>query len=84
MLALIFSVSLYTSKPAMLAFPDDGVDKPQSIRMAVVLPAPLAPRNPKISPSYTSKVISFAATKSPKRLVSLSVEITMFLFMLIE
>src|SRR6185436_10821632 len=60
----------------MIALPELGVDNPHSIRMAVVLPAPFAPRKPKISPLCTSSVISFAAIKSPKRLVSLSVLIT--------
>src|SRR5690554_2967808 len=64
------------SKPAMVAFPDEGLESPQSIFIAVVFPAPFAPRKPKISPAYTSSVTSFAAMKSPKRLVSLSVFIT--------
>ncbi|MDT4884333.1 hypothetical protein FQZ97_1204640 [compost metagenome] len=64
------------SKPATVALPDEGLESPQSIFIAVVLPAPFAPRKPKISPAYTSKVISLVAMKSPKRLVSLSVFIT--------
>ena len=48
-----------------------------SIRIAVVLPAPFAPRNPKISPLCTSKLILSTATNSPKRLVKLSAVITL-------
>ena len=57
----------------MVASPEEGMDKPQSMRIAVVFPAPLAPKKPKISPSYTSKVMAFVAMKSPNCLVSLFV-----------
>ena len=50
--------------------------RPQSIRIAVVLPAPLAPRNPKISPGATLKLMPSTAVKLPKRLVSFSVRMT--------
>src|SRR5262245_28271079 len=70
MLALICSVCRYTSKPATVASPDVGCDRPHRMRMAVVLPAPLAPRKPKISPRCTSNVSPSTAVKSPKRLVS--------------
>ena len=36
----------------------------------MVFPAPLAPRNPKISPRATLKVMRSTATKSPNRLLS--------------
>ena len=39
----------------MVACPLDGLTKPQSIRMVVVFPAPLAPRNPKIVPCSIDK-----------------------------
>ena len=39
-----------TSAPSIVALPDVGRTSPQSIRIVVVLPAPFAPRNPKISP----------------------------------
>ena len=39
------------------------------MRMVVDLPAPFAPRKPKISPCCTSSVMPSTATKSPKRLV---------------
>src|SRR5215471_8872508 len=70
MLALICSVSRYTSEPATVASPDVGCDRPHKMRIAVVLPAPLAPRKPKISPRSTSKVSPSTAVKPPNRLVS--------------
>jgi hypothetical protein len=36
-----------TSKPATVALPPEGGMKPVRIRMVVVLPAPLGPRNPR-------------------------------------
>ena len=39
-----------TSWPQMLAVPEVGVMKPASMRMVVVLPAPLGPRKPSTSP----------------------------------
>ena len=65
-----------TSKPATTALPSDGRLSPQSMRMAVVLPAPLAPRNPNISPRLTLKDIWSVATKLPKRFVRFSAIIT--------
>ena len=44
---------------------------PQSMRKVVVLPAPLGPRRPKISPRRTSKLTWSTATKSPKRLTQI-------------
>ena len=41
------------SNPATRPVPEVGLLNPQSIRMAVVLPAPLAPKKPKISPRFT-------------------------------
>jgi len=38
-----------------------------SILMTVVLPLPLGPRNPKISPFSTRKLTSFTAVTLPKR-----------------
>ena len=66
----IFSGSFTTSIPATTAFPDVGRLSPQSILMAVVLPAPLAPRNPKISPFSTENEILSTAVKFPNRFVS--------------
>ncbi len=44
-----------TSKPATVAFPEVGGKKHVSMRMVVVLPAPLGPRNPTIWPLETEK-----------------------------
>ena len=54
---LTSSACVLTSYPATKAFPEVGLLSPQSIRMAVVFPAPLAPRKPKISPRFTSNEI---------------------------
>src|ERR1022692_4730625 len=42
-----------------------GVNKPHNMRMAVDLPAPLGPRNPKISPFFTARETSSTATNEP-------------------
>src|SRR2546421_1848161 len=57
-----------TSWPATRAVPPDGFSRVQSIEMVVDLPAPLGPRNPKVSPGMTSKLTPRTASKSPKRL----------------
>ena len=41
------------SQPATVTRPDEAVVKPATIRMVVVLPAPLGPRKPTISPFPT-------------------------------
>jgi hypothetical protein len=41
------------SNPATVAEPDVGINSPMSMRIAVVFPAPLAPRKPKTSPGST-------------------------------
>ena len=41
--------------------------RPVSILITVVLPLPLGPRKPKISPAFTSKLTSLTAVKLPKR-----------------
>ena len=40
------------------------------IRIVLVLPAPLGPRKPKLSPGATSKSMASTAVKTPNRLVS--------------
>src|SRR5664280_803907 len=62
---LISSASVIMSCPATTPAPDVGVIMPQSMRIVVDLPEPLAPRNPNISPFFTEKVILFTATKAP-------------------
>ena len=44
------SVQAGVSWPAIVALPEVGRTSPQSIRIVVDLPAPFAPRKPKISP----------------------------------
>ena len=68
------------SNPATVPEPDVGRLRPHSIRMAVVLPAPLAPRNPKISPRRTSKLMLSTAVKLPKRFTRFLTDIAMSSF----
>ena len=49
------------SKPLIVAVPDVGLRMVQSIDMVVVLPAPLGPSNPKISPDSTVMLRSSTA-----------------------
>src|SRR5258708_10343803 len=58
------------SIPSIRAVPEVGVRSPQSIRSVVVLPAPLAPRKPKISPRATVKLTPSTAVTTPYRLTS--------------
>ncbi len=51
---LMASVSRITSKPATVPAPELGWSSPHSMRMVVVLPAPLGPRKPNTSPRPTS------------------------------
>src|SRR5512145_1996945 len=55
------------SWPSYRTPPASGAVMPMSIRSVVVLPAPLGPRKPKISPDRTSKDRSRTACRSPKR-----------------
>src|SRR5262245_20292986 len=59
-----------TSKPATLADPAVGGRKQVRTRMVVVLPAPLGPRNPTISPFCTSNEMLSTATVRAYLLVS--------------
>src|SRR5215471_11212771 len=59
------SGSLRTSSPSTQASPPERGNKPVSILMTVVLPLPLGPRKPKISPFSTRKLTSSTAVKSP-------------------
>src|ERR1700686_5414158 len=61
------SASVRTSRPSTQADPSLRGSRPVSILMTVVLPLPLGPRNPKISPFSTRKLTPSTATKSPKR-----------------
>ena len=51
--------------PAISTVPDEGGINPVSIFIVVDLPAPLGPRNPKISHLGTSKLRSVIAGNSP-------------------
>jgi hypothetical protein len=48
-----------------VAVPEVGLRRVFNILIVVVLPAPFGPRNPKISPSLTSKSIASTALTSP-------------------
>src|SRR5579884_1539153 len=50
--------------PSTVAEPEVGKMSPSSILIVVVLPAPLRPRKPKISPSSTSRLRLLTATTS--------------------
>ena len=53
--------------PATCSEPLVAGNNPHSIRNVVVLPAPLGPSKPKISPRRTSNEVLATAVKSPKR-----------------
>ena len=57
------SGSRLTSTPSTTAVPEVGFSSPHSMRMVVDLPAPFAPRKPKISPRSTSKLMRSTAVK---------------------
>ncbi len=59
-----------TSNPAMVARPEVGGSRVLSILMRVLLPAPLGPINPRISPGLAEIETRSTARVSPKRLVS--------------
>ncbi len=54
-----------TSIPRISTLPAVGVISPSIMRMVVVLPAPLGPRKPKISPRRTSTLRLSTASRSP-------------------
>src|SRR6266542_4012482 len=62
------SGSAATSAPATIAVPLVGRMRPQSMRMVVVLPEPLGPRMPKISPAWIVNETWSTAVTAPKRL----------------
>ena len=65
-----------TSMPDTRALPDVGLSRVVRIIIVVLLPAPLGPRNPNISPSSTSNVMpSTARTPPPNSLTRDSVRI---------
>src|SRR5579863_3458526 len=62
-------VSLTTSWPNTSAWPESGGRRVTSILIVVVLPAPLGPSRPKISPEVMSKLTPSTARTSLKRRV---------------
>jgi len=54
-----------TSSPSMVTEPPSGLRSPSTISSVVVLPAPLGPRMPKISPRSTVSEMPSTATRSP-------------------
>src|SRR6476620_2268211 len=54
-----------TSTPPTSAEPDVGTTRVVSMPTVVVLPAPLGPRSPKISPSYTERSRPSTAVTPP-------------------
>src|SRR3990172_2127649 len=58
---LMRATSLLKSKRITCACPDVGRDRPVSMRIVVVLPAPLGPRKPNTSPSCTAKLMPSTA-----------------------
>ena len=62
--------SLAGSRPRTRSVPSVTGEMQATMRMVLVLPAPLGPRKPKAWPGETSKSTASTAVKSPKRLVS--------------
>jgi len=62
-------VSCSISWPKIVAIPEVGLDTPVKMRMVVVLPAPLGPKKPNVSPSPTEKLISLSAVIEPNLLL---------------
>src|SRR6185436_8551245 len=62
-----FSGSVAISAPATTAVPCVGRMSPHSMRIVVVLPEPLGPRMPKMSPARIENEMWSTATTEPKR-----------------
>src|SRR5215471_9462869 len=67
---LACSGSAARSWPLMVMRPAVGLSSPAIMRMVVVLPAPLGPRNPWISPGATERLTPSTAVKAPYFLTS--------------
>ena len=65
MCRLASSVREATGMPQMRTMPEVAGRKPVRMRMVVLLPAPLGPRSPTISPRRTVKLTSFTAAIPP-------------------
>ena len=66
------------SRPSTVVRPASALRTPSTHSMVVVLPAPLGPMSPKISPSNTSKETSSTATVEPYRLRRWATSMTRF------
>ena len=51
--------------PSQITLPESASSTPSTTRIVVVLPAPFAPTNPKISPGVTVKLRSWSASRAP-------------------
>src|SRR4029078_1302297 len=58
------------SRPSTRTSPVVGLDRPSTMSMVVVLPAPLGPRNATISPCWSSRSMPRTAGTSPHGLVT--------------
>jgi hypothetical protein len=58
-------VSCVIGAPPYRTSPLSAASTPSTIRIVVVLPAPLLPTNPNSSPGWTSKLTSSSATFAP-------------------
>lgn len=65
--SLTFSGSVFKSKPAILALPFWTGKRVVRTLITVLFPAPFGPRNEKISPFLTVKLILSTAFTSPKK-----------------
>src|ERR1035441_538505 len=70
-----------TEKPATRASPEEGGNSVVSILIVVVLPAPLEPSKPKISPPLTERVKVSTAVNAPKRRVRFLISRTISLIL---
>jgi hypothetical protein len=57
-------------RPRQRATPASSSTSPNTVRMAVVLPAPLGPRNPDSRPGRATNEQASRATRPPNRLVA--------------
>ena len=54
-----------TASPGSVTAPESGASTPMTMRIAVVLPAPLEPTKPRISPAWAVRLSSRSARRSP-------------------
>ncbi len=72
MRAFVSSARSFISRSPMCMAPASRCRRPHTMRIVVVLPAPLGPSNPYVSPSAIVRLTSSTATRSPNRLVRFS------------